>query len=290
MIKNMTALVSCFARCYHTKNSTVKIYNDPFSDKILSSSEYEEISKNMFDGINFFNPDYNGNNPLDWIVNNRLAPSVLARSAFCERHLLNELSLGLKQYIILAAGYDTSAYSVNRKLKVFEMDVPEMTSDKINRIDKAGIGRKNVIYTGCDFNGDWIENLILSGYNPLEKSFFSLLGISYYLKKDVFENTIRIVSENMYDGSCIIFDYPNNNETEGEITNQRLAKAAGEEMKSNYSYKDIENTAESCGLLIYEHLIAEDINSSFFKEYNKINPDNKIKAPKGVSYCFMVKK
>lgn len=36
MNKNMTALVSCFARCYHTKNSIVKIYNDELAGKLLS--------------------------------------------------------------------------------------------------------------------------------------------------------------------------------------------------------------------------------------------------------------
>lgn len=52
----------------------------------------------MVNGINYFNPNYNGNNPLKWIVNTFLAPSVLARSIFNEGHLLNEIKLGYQLY------------------------------------------------------------------------------------------------------------------------------------------------------------------------------------------------
>lgn len=37
----MTALVSCFARAYHNKNSNIKIYEDSLAEKILSKEEYE---------------------------------------------------------------------------------------------------------------------------------------------------------------------------------------------------------------------------------------------------------
>ena len=110
MNKNMTALVSAFARLYHIKNSNIKIYNDMYAEKIITEDEYYEISTNMKSGISFFNPNYKGTDPLKLIVNNNLAPSVLARSIFNEYHLFNEINLGLKQYIILASGYDTSAF------------------------------------------------------------------------------------------------------------------------------------------------------------------------------------
>ena len=47
MNKNMTALVSAFARIYHIKNSNIKIYNDMYAEKIITDNEYNEISINM---------------------------------------------------------------------------------------------------------------------------------------------------------------------------------------------------------------------------------------------------
>lgn len=89
--KNMTALVSCFARCYHYKNNKYRIFNDNISEKILSSEEYNSIANNMSNGIKFFNPNFVGTkeDALRWIVDNQLSPSVLGRSIFTETALLN---------------------------------------------------------------------------------------------------------------------------------------------------------------------------------------------------------
>ncbi|MBQ7105877.1 MAG: SAM-dependent methyltransferase, partial [Bacilli bacterium] len=278
MNKNMTALVSAFARLYHTKNSNIKIYNDMYAEKIITEDEYYEISTNMKNGISFFNPNYKGTDPLKLIVNNNLAPSVLARSIFNEYHLFNEINLGLKQYIILASGYDTSAFKVNNKLKIFELDKKEMIEDKLNRINNAKLDITNIAYIKTDFNNDWINDLTINNYNLNEKTFCSMLGISYYLDKETFKNTIKQLSNIIPKGSTILFDYPNTLETKKEKLNQQLAKGANEEMKSVYSYKDIENIAEDSNMLIYEHLNHNDIDNTYFYDYNTLNPNDKIIA------------
>lgn len=289
MKNNMTALVSCFARYYHTVNSNIKIYNDTLAHAILTKSEIENISKNMMEGIKFFNPNYDGDDSLKWVVNNILAPSVLARSIFNEKHLLNEIRLGLKQYLILGSGYDTSGYKISDKVSVYELDKKEMIEDKVKRVKNANINTENINYISCDFNSNWIENLLKSSFDKNKKTFCSLLGLSYYLDKEIFKQTISILSKNIPAGSVIVFDYPSNIETKKEIINQALAKEAGEEMKSKYSYKDIEAIVQASNMLIYEHLNYQDINDTFFYDYNTLNPSNKILAPKGVAYCLLVK-
>ena len=289
MKNNMTALVSCFARYYHTVNSNIKIYNDTLAHAILTKSEIENISKNMMKGIKFFNPYYDEDDSLKWVVNNILAPSILARSIFNEKHLLNEIRLGLKQYLILGSGYDTSGYKISDKVSVYELDKKEMIEDKVKRVKNANINTENINYISCDFNSNWIENLLKSSFDKNKKTFCSLLGLSYYLDKEIFKQTISILSKNIPAGSVIVFDYPSNIETKKEIINQVLAKEAGEEMKSKYSYKDIEAIAQTSNILIYEHLNYQDINDTFFYDYNTLNPSNKILAPKGVAYCLLVK-
>lgn len=289
MNKNMTALISSFVRNYHTKNSNIKIYDDMYAEKIITENEYNKISETMKNGISFFNPDYKGDNPLKWIVNNNLAPSVIARSIFNEKHLLNEINLGLKQYIILASGYDTSGFKVNNKLKVFELDKKEMIEDKLNRINNAKLDNSNITYVKTDFNSNWVDDLISSNYNLTEKTFCSMLGISYYLDKDIFKITIKELSNIIPKGSAILFDYPNIYETKKEKLNRQLAKGTNEEMKSVYSYKDIEIIAEDSNMLIYEHLNHNDIDNTYFYDYNTLNPNDKIVAPTGVSYVLLVK-
>lgn len=282
-MNNMTALVSCFVRAYHTENSNIKVYNDAFASKILTKEEYFNIASNMTSGIKFFNPNYEGDEPLKWIVNNNIGPSVLARAAFNEKHLFNDIKLGLEQYVIIASGYDTIGYKVNKKIKVFELDKKEIIEDKIKRT--KNFDNENISYISCDFNENWILDLLNSGYDKNKKTFCSLLGISYYLPKSTFSKTIKLLSDNMPKGSSIIFDYPNEYK---ETKTEELAKLANEEMKSNYSYDEVLKIAELSNMQIYEHLESVQIDNTYFYDYNTLNTI-KLKAPKGVSYCLLVK-
>ena len=289
MNKNMTALVSAFVRSYHNKDNSIRVYKDLIASKILTEEEYDLISKNMVNGINYFNPNYNGNNPLKWIVNTFLAPSVLARSIFNEEHLLNEIKLGLKQYVILGSGYDTSAYKVNKYVKVLELDKKEMIDDKIKRIRANKIDDSNVTYIKCDFNKTWLSTLLKTNYDKESKTFCSLLGISYYLDKDIFKSLLISLASIIPKGSVIIFDYPNEFVSKKEQVIKSLASTAHEDMLATYTYKDIEDIAKFSNLLIYEHLTNEDINKNYFYNYNTLNPTTKLLAPIGVNYCLLVK-
>lgn len=196
--KNMTALVSCFARCYHYKNNKYRIFNDNISEKIISSEEYNSISSNMSNGIKLFNPNFVGTkeDALRWIVNNQLSPSVLGRSIFSEISLLNATKFGCREYLIFASGYDTFAYRNNiNNLKVFEIDKSEMIEDKIRRLDNNKLDYSKVNFIKCDFTDtDCISSIINSDYNRNEISFSSLLGVSYYLTKEDFSNMIKSIS------------------------------------------------------------------------------------------------
>ena len=128
-----------------------------------------------------------------------------------------------------------------------------------------------------------------SDINWDKKVFCSLLGISYYLTKNQFYNMINKISKLMCSGSTIIFDYPNVEDSEKEEITRKLAKGANEEMKSKYSYRELELKFQEYDLLIYEHLEHTDIDEQYFKKYNSIST-SKIFAPRGVNYCLLVKR
>ena len=290
----MTALVSCFARYYHYKNNKYKIFNDSISEKILNVDEINSISINMTNGIKFFNPKFVGTNEeaLRWIVDNQLSPSVLGRSAFCEKSLFNAIKIGCEQYLIFASGYDTFAYRNNiDSLNVFEIDKSYMIEDKIRRLKNSNINYSNVNFIKCDFTSEnWIKSIIESKYMKNKISFSSLLGISYYLTQKEFSNMIKHISSIVCSGSSIVFDYPTYEESSETKINQKLASKANEEMKSKYTYKDLEKILEDNSFLIYEHLDYKEMTNNYFENYNILNPNNKIIAPKGVNYCLAVKK
>ena len=95
-MENMTALVSTFARACHFRNNSTPVFSDFLAEKMLTDEEYAAISRNMSQGISYFAPEFHGTREeaLRFIVDHQLAPSVLARSAFCERAIDNAVQIG----------------------------------------------------------------------------------------------------------------------------------------------------------------------------------------------------
>lgn len=291
--KNMTALVSCFARAYHYRNNEMRVFADDYAEKLMTQQEYDAVAGNMSGGISYFNPDFKGNaeEALRWIVDNQLSPSVLGRSAFCEKKLADAVKEGCGQYLIFAAGYDTFAYRNDYdSLKVFELDLPDMIDDKVSRTGDAG---NRVIYIPCDLSSpSWQDKLMQSAYDAAEISFCSLLGISYYLTGAQFEALLRGIASAVCPGSMICFDYPYPSCDAGEESarNEEMAAAAGEQMKAKYSRSEVEMLLNRVGFEVMEHLDDDGMTENYFDEYNEAVPEHQMKAPAGVGYCLAVLK
>lgn len=294
-MENMTALVSCFARAYHYRNNSEWVFADEFAGKLLTEEEYASISQHMSGGIGFFAPGFvgTGEEALRFIVDHQLAPSVLARSAFCERAIENAVMLGCGQVVVFACGYDTFSQRARREaLSVFELDRPEMIEDRKGRVARAGLQPACRVETvGCDLSRpDWKDKLIQAGFDGNAIAFGSLLGISYYLTADEFRSLIGGISSLWREGSSLCFDYPLSEGGAESERNRALAAAAGEGMKARYTYDELEALLAEAGFLIYEHLNAGEATEAFFSAYNRKNPGHAMTAPAGVGYCLAVKK
>lgn len=292
---NMTALVSAFARAYHYKNNDDHVFADSLAEKMLMEEEYTGISQYMVQGISFFAPGFKGTQEeaLRYIVDKQLAPSVLARSAFCERAIDNAVRMGCRQAVIFACGYDTfSLRKGSDELKIFELDRPEMIEDRKHRINRMNVkpaSRAESI--GCDLSQpSWKEGLIQAGFNPKERTFGSCLGISYYLYEEEFRGFLETISSIWSDGSSICFDYPMMEDGTVSNKNRELAAAAGEEMKARYTYEMLETLLLNTRFRIYEHLDAAEATEAFFCGHNDKNVNHIMTAPEGVGYCLAVKK
>lgn len=299
--RSMTAMVSAFARAYHSENNNVKIFNDIYARELLGD-DYNNVASNMVAGIDFFNPTFEGgtDEALRWIVDNYLSPSPLGRAAFTERALQNAVSIGARQYLIFAAGYDSFAYrkpSWADSLSVFEIDHPATAEDKQIRLSNAGISiPKDTYYLSADFMQNYWSDCFMgsSDFSSNHISFCSLLGICYYLPPEIFRNILMKISKIIPKGSSIVFDYPDENsytQKAGERAKKQamLASGAEENMLASYSYSELEVLLSECGFLIYEHLTPEQITAEYFKDYNAVNPKHQMSAFDNVNYCLAVK-
>ena len=107
------------------------------------------------------------------------------------------------------------------------------------------------------------ERLIAAGFNPSAKSFFSWLGVTYYLSAEAIDTMLSALSSICADGSTLVFDYPDENffdAPEKRVQNTiMMAKAGSEPMQSVFSYSELETLLQKHGFLIYELLTPDDI-------------------------------
>ncbi|MFR2324597.1 class I SAM-dependent methyltransferase [Roseburia intestinalis] len=121
------------------------------------------------------------------------------------------------------------------------------------------------------------------------KTFFSWLGVTYYLSTEAINTMLAALSELCADGSSLVFDYPDENffdASEKRVQNTiMMAKAGDEPMQSAFSYSEIEKLLEKQGFLIYELLTPDDIQRDII---DKAGTD--MKAFEHVNYCLAVRK
>lgn len=299
---SMTALVSAFARAFHSQNNETAIFHDDIARQLFTDEEYQRISDTMSAGIGFFYPAFNGNSEqaLRWIVDNQLSPAPLGRAAFAEKSLERAAQIGAGQYLILGAGYDTFAYrqpAWASTLQIFEIDRPAAVKEKQERLEKAGITiPANVYYIEADFTKDtWYRALLRhKSFDCTKISFSTALGVLYYLSGQDFNALLSVLSRILPTGSSLLFDYPDETSYTAKAgprasKQAMLAAAANEKMLASYSYREMKRLLAAYDFLVYEHLTPQEMTDQYFSAYNCANPYHCMAAFDHVNYCLAVK-
>lgn len=296
---SMTALISSFGRAYHFENDAPIIFPDRVARQLMTDDEYKQITEYMVGGIDFFAPERKDeltdkDEALKWIVQTQISPTPLAREKYCEDMLENAIRIGAEQYVILGAGMDTFAYrndDILSQIKVFELDHPNTQIFKKQKVQQAGCTiSENLHYVPIDFTKDNLAGeLEKAGFDRSKRTFFSWLGVTYYLTKEQILSTLQAISEIAPKGSSVVFDYADENLFVSNIKRVQnmisMAKASGEPMQSCFSYEEIERLLEEADFLLYEHLTTENIEERFFAGRNDY-----LHAFEHINYALAVKR
>ena len=296
---SITALMSSFGRAFHAENEDHPVFADLFAKNLMTEEEYSAVQGYILGGAQFFEPEIDPAKQepkelLRRLVNVHIAPSPLCRAAYTEKALKAAVLTSTKQYVILGAGMDTFAFRETEflsKYRVFEVDHPLTQADKLERITRAGWTiSDNLSFVPVDFTKDSLtERLIAAGFDPSAKSFFSWLGVTYYLSAEAIDTMLSALSSLCADGSSLVFDYPDEDffaAPERRVQNTiMMAKAGGEPMQSAFSYSELEKLLAKHGFLIYELLTPDDIQRDIID-----NAGADMKAFEHVNYCLAVRK
>ena len=137
---------------------------------------------------------------------------IVARTRYIDEFLKAQIAEGIKQLVILGAGYDSRAYRFNLLdvgMKVFEVDHPDTQVLKMMKVKMVlGSMPKHAIYVHVDFAHEKLEiNLPKNGYDSGLKTLFIWEGVTMYLPEESVNRTLAFIAAYSGEGSCVIFDY-----------------------------------------------------------------------------------
>ena len=274
--ESITAKLCSFARAHHSYFGKEKIFDDYLAFDMMGREEYERVGyliENDFENKQF-DPQYSiSSKRIFDRLNTYISPIPLSRIAFAEKELLKFAEeSGECQYVICGAGMDTFSFrNGNSKIKVFELDHPDTQKYKLEKIKKLEWNiPENVKYVPIDFSkDDMIKVLYDAGFDVSVPTFFSILGVTYYLTLPVFEQTVEKISKISKAKSKLVFDFPDES-TFDENAAKRVKRLAeitaklGEPMLHGFSVDEIKTALWRHGFEIEIHETPKTIQNKFF--------------------------
>jgi methyltransferase (TIGR00027 family) len=137
---------------------------------------------------------------------------MIIRTRFIDERLVNAVSNGATQVVILGAGFDSRAYRFHGELKdvaVFEVDSAATQELKKRRVEAVLGGLQgNVSYVPVNFNVDSLSKVLQeAGCDASKKTFFTWEGVSMYVAEEGVRQTLRAIAQGSAPGSSVVMDF-----------------------------------------------------------------------------------
>ena len=128
-----------------------------------------------------------------------LRSHVILRSRYAEERLAGAVQRGVRQCVILGAGFDTFAYrqpNWAHGLRIYEVDHIGTQAEKRERLARAGIPvPANLEFVAIDFESVSLrDGLLASRLDFSQPTFFSCLGVLIYLTREAVEAVFQLVA------------------------------------------------------------------------------------------------
>ncbi|HEX3070708.1 MAG TPA: SAM-dependent methyltransferase [Thermoanaerobaculia bacterium] len=207
-----------------------------------------------------------------------LAPYLRAffamRSRFAEDALAEAVASGVRQYVVLGAGFDTFAYrNPFPDLRVFEVDHPATQAMKRERLASGEIAiPSSLTFVSIDFATTALEDALqAAGFDAAAPAFFAWLGVVPYLERPAIDQTLAFIAS-LPAGTAVVFDYsvpPESLPWMSRLVVHRMAKrvaAAGEPWKTYLDPKELLRDLHALGFSKAEDWDGDALNRRFFAE------------------------
>jgi methyltransferase (TIGR00027 family) len=279
---SLTAMGTAFMRAYHAAHDHPKIFDDFLAEHLITAAERQASEARHLKAFEKFDPARAAAMPdpaqalACWMQTSAAPAIVFSRARYTEDILEQAVGRGeVEQYVILGAGMDTFGWrrpDLMARLQVFEVDHPGTQAHKRRRLQEAGREvPEQLHFIAVDFNRENLAAALKrSAYDPQAPTFFSWLGVTYYLSSEAVLATMRAIAEVAPPGSSIIFDYLHADAfVPGKSTRRvrfmmEIVKRAGEPMLTGFEPGALAADLGRLGLRVHEDLSPSDIEARFF--------------------------
>lgn len=281
------ALGNVYLRDYHVTHDALKVFDDFLAGRFLTEEERLSHDKKFVTAAQIIDPTRAATFPyqattLAWMMQDWSAlPLILSRARYTEDCLGEAVRRGVRQYVILGAGMDTFAFRCEelvKQLQVLELDHPATQAFKRRRLTELGWDMPvNLHLLPIDFTQDNLATVLQdSSFDPQTLSFFSWLGVTYYLTREEIVATLQDIANTAPAGSVVILDYLDTDAFVPEkvaprvLAIQQGARQVGEPIKAGFDPASLTGDLAGLGLRLIENLSPAGIEERYFAG----RPDN----------------
>lgn len=236
-----------------------KVLEDPVAVHLLGASSAETLG---------------AGDPLQQPLVRLARAATVLGGRFIEDELRSAVQRGVRQYVLLGAGFDTFAYRQPgwaSDVRIIEVDHPASQERKQERLAAAGVGiPPNVAYVPIDFELTTLAGgMVSEHFDPTLPAFFAWRGVTQYLTRSGIEATLRFVlSLPRASGIGLTFCLPDAAAAEDEAAARFFAEygaGLGEPWISRFEPERMVDWLRELGFREVTHLTPETAHERYFR-------------------------
>lgn len=264
-----TAIAASLIRAIHTRADPHPIHNDPWGDQIVPSTSWASFYQ-LARSRNPVLPEVTDEATVRVLVSRGLRASaaysnVVMRSRYAEDALDRAAARGVRQYVLIGAGFDSYALRApaSSRMVVIEIDHPATQALKRQCLAQSGVALPDSAHlVPADLAIEDLASVLRkSPLRTSEPAFFSWLGVTMYLTREANFKTLQAISSTAAPGSELVFEYvdqaffKSDDTSTGSAQALRQAVAAlGEPFTCGFDPSTLQSDLASAGYSLLEDL------------------------------------
>jgi methyltransferase (TIGR00027 family) len=201
---------------------------------------------------------------------------LVLRNRYAEDCLREAAERGVRQYVLLGAGYDTFAYRQPEwaaGLTIFEVDHPASQAAKRELLAKSGVTLPgNLRFAGVNFEAESLpEELDRAEFDFSRPAFFSCLGVLVYLDERTIAGLFEFVGARPT-GSEFVFTFSQPDtaldarETETRAKIKSTVSEMGEPWRTYFEPERLREMLMAAGFSVVTFLAPAEAEERYFRE------------------------